>query len=87
VVAGSVAFLPRSSAPEFVMRQEKRFWVALVMYAVLAVLAWTTMDNSPVQIGSNQISLRGLTLVILGFFAARTILHWRAEKIRAEKME
>ena len=63
------------------MQQDKRFWIALAMYAILAVFAWMTMNNTPVEFG---ISLRGLTLVILGFFAVRTILHWRAIRSEAE---
>jgi hypothetical protein len=69
------------------MQQSKRFWTAIVIYAILAVLAWTTMTNDPIGGPRGSISFRGLTLILLGFFAARTVLHWRAEKIRAEKQE
>jgi hypothetical protein len=66
------------------MEQAKRLWLALGMYAVLAMLAWAVMSSDPIDIAGGQISFRGLTLVILGFFAARTILSWRASRIRAE---
>ncbi len=69
------------------MGQDKKFWVAMTLYAVLAVLAWTTMTNDGIRVAGNGISLRGLVLVLLGFFAARTVLHWRAEKIRAQRGE
>ncbi len=69
------------------MDQDKKFWIAMTLYAVLAALAWMTMTNQGIQVAGNGISLRGLVLILLGFFAARTVLHWRAEKIRAERGE
>ena len=69
------------------MEQSKRFWTAILIYGILAVLAWTTMTNDPIGGPGGSISFRGLTLILLGFFAARTILHWRAQRIRAEKGE
>ena len=59
----------------------------MAIYVVLAILIWLTMDASSVPVGSGKISLRGVTLVLIGFFAARTVLHWRADKIRAERDE
>jgi hypothetical protein len=67
------------------MDQRKRFFVAMALYAVLALLVWLTMDDSSIPIGSGQISVRGLTFALLAFFAARTVLHWNAERIRAQK--
>jgi hypothetical protein len=67
------------------MDQRKGFFVAMALYAVLALLVWLTMDDSSIPIGSGQISVRGLTFALLAFFAARTVLHWNAERIRAQK--
>jgi hypothetical protein len=67
------------------MDQQKRFYIALALYAVLALLVWLTMDGSAVAVGNRQVSLRGLTLALLTFFAARTILYWNAERIRVQK--
>ncbi|HKD78298.1 MAG TPA: hypothetical protein VKH81_01300 [Candidatus Angelobacter sp.] len=67
------------------MDQNKRFAVAMGIYAGLALLVWLTMDGSAVPVGSGQVSLRGLTFALLAFFAVRTLLHWKAERIRAEK--
>jgi hypothetical protein len=66
------------------MATEKRLWMALTAFLGLAVLAWFTMDNTPIQLAGGHISFRGFTLVVLGFFAARTVLHWKAEEIRSE---
>jgi presenilin-like A22 family membrane protease len=60
------------------MDQRKRFFVAMVFYAVLALLAWLVMDSSSVAVGSGQVSIRGLTFALLAFFAVRTIFLWRA---------
>jgi hypothetical protein len=70
---------------ELQMDQRKRFFVAMVLYALLALLVWLMMDDSSISIGSGQISVRGLTFALLAFFAARTVLHWNAERIRAQK--
>ena len=69
------------------MEQTKRLWLALGMFAVLAMLAWILMSDEPIEVAGGHISFRGLTLVILGFFAARTVLHWKASRIREEKQE
>ncbi len=42
-----------------------RLWIALVIFALLAALAWFTME-----VGKP----RSLTLVLLGFFTVRTVL-------------
>jgi hypothetical protein len=65
------------------MQLEKRFWIAMAAYVILGTLAWLTMDATPVQIAGSQISFRGITLVVLGFFAVQTVL--RFWKIRAER--
>jgi hypothetical protein len=67
------------------MDQRKRFLVAMALYAVLGLLVWLTMDGSSVPVGNGQVSVRGLTLALLAFFAARTILQWNAERTTAQK--
>jgi uncharacterized membrane protein len=69
------------------MDQRKRFYVALAIYAALALLIWTTMSDVPVPISSFSISFRRLTLGILALFVVRTVLHWRAEEIRAQRQK
>jgi hypothetical protein len=69
------------------MQKRKRFYVALAIYAVLAVLVWVTMEDVPLPVGSGQIGVRSLTLIVLAVFAVRTVLHFRAEQIRDEQDE
>ena len=69
------------------MEKKKRFSFALAAYALLGLLIWTTMSDLPIKVGSSQISIRGLTLAIVAFFAVRTLLNWRADQIRAREEE
>ncbi len=69
------------------MQKRKRFYVALAIYAVLAVLIWVTMEDVPLPVGNGQVGIRSLTLIVLALFAVRTVLHFRAEQIRDEQDE
>jgi hypothetical protein len=69
------------------MQKRKRFYVAVAIYAVLGLLIWLTMEDVPLPVGSGHIGIRSLTLIVLAVFALRTVLHFRAEKIRDEQDE
>jgi hypothetical protein len=57
---------------------KKKFVLALVAYAVLGVLAWTTLSDEPIRILNANVKLRIGTLAILGLFAFRSALYfWR----------
>jgi hypothetical protein len=59
--------------------------VALAIYAVLAVLIRVTMEDVPLPVGNGYLGIRSLTLIVLALFAVRTVLHFRAERIREER--
>jgi hypothetical protein len=61
---------------------ERRFPVALALYAVLAVLVWFTMDAGKVDVMGRPMDLRLVPIIILGGLALRTVLALQAEKIR-----
>ena len=67
------------------MEQRNKFYVAMIIYAALGLLIWMTIDNIPLPFSAVHLTLRQLTLGILGFFVLRTVLHWNAERIRAER--
>ena len=67
------------------MQMRKRFYVALAIYAVLGLLIRVTMEDVPLPVGNGQIGIRSLTLIVLALFAVRTVLHFRAERIREER--
>ena len=52
--------------------------MALAAYAVLGILAWTTLSSEPIPVFGMNVNLRDGTLVILGLFAFRAALYyWR----------
>jgi hypothetical protein len=61
---------------------DRKYWVALALYAVLAALAWFTLGEGKVFVGARPVELRLIPLVILGGLALRTVLARHAEKIR-----
>ena len=69
------------------MQKCKRFYVALAIYAVLGLLIWVTMEDVPLPVGNGHVGIRSLTLIVLAVVAVRTVLHFRAEKIRDEQDE
>ena len=63
---------------------DRKFWLALGMFAVLAVLAWFTMGDGSVLVFGRPVELRLVPLVVIGGLALRTVLARQAEKIRRE---
>jgi hypothetical protein len=71
---------------------KKKFALSLVAYAVLGVLAWTTLSDEPIRVLNANVRLRTGTLLILGLFAFRGALYyWRTrideEQARAKPTE
>ncbi len=62
---------------------EKKYRVALILYAILAVLSWFTLDGK-IAVGGRLVELRLVPLVIIGGLALRTVLTIKAERIRRE---
>ena len=65
---------------------EKKYRVALVLYAGLAILSWFTLD-ARIPVGGRLVEMKYLPLIIIGGLALRTIVAMRAEKIRSEGQE
>ena len=62
---------------------ERKYWIALVLYAVLALLSWFTLDGK-IPVGGRLVELRLIPLVIIGGLALRTMVAMKAEKVRRE---
>ena len=60
---------------------ERKYWIALALYAVLALLAWFTMDGKVMVMG-RPLELRLVPLIVIGGLALRTVLALQADKIR-----
>ncbi|HUA97155.1 MAG TPA: hypothetical protein VMA34_02375 [Terracidiphilus sp.] len=61
---------------------DRKFWAALVMYAVLAVLVWFTMSADKVPVLGHPVEFRWIPMFVIGVLALRTLLARHAEKIR-----
>jgi hypothetical protein len=61
---------------------DRKYWVALALYAILAALAWFTVGDGAVHVFGRPVELRLLPLIIIGGMALRTVLARHAEKIR-----
>jgi hypothetical protein len=61
---------------------DRKFWVALAMFGVLAVLVWFTVGEGKVLVLGRPVEIRLVPLVVIGGLALRTMLARHAEKIR-----
>jgi hypothetical protein len=64
---------------------KKKFALALIAYAVLGILAWTTLSDEPIRVFSGNVRLRSGTLLVLGLFAFRAALYFWRTQIEAER--
>jgi hypothetical protein len=62
---------------------DRKFRVAMVLYAILAAVSWFTLDGK-ISVGGRLVELRLIPLIIIGGFALRTVMAMKAEKIRRE---
>ena len=65
---------------------EKKYRVALVLYAGLAVLSWFTLD-ARIPVGGRLVELKFVPLIIIGGLALRTMVAMKAERIRQKDSE
>ena len=63
---------------------KQKFWLSLLLYAVLAALSWFTLGEGKILVGNRAVELKVIPLLVLGGFALRTVIARQAEKIRRE---
>jgi len=63
---------------------ERRFRVALGLYAVLGLLVWFTMGEGTVLVYGRPVELRLVPLIVIGGLALRTVIARQAERIRRQ---
>jgi hypothetical protein len=61
---------------------DRRFWVAMALYVVLAALAWFTLGKGAILVEGRPVEIRLIPLVVFGALALKTVLARQAEKIR-----
>jgi hypothetical protein len=66
------------------MQLEKRYYTALVVYAVLGALIWFTLGDETIHISGREIKMKVLPAIVVAGFALKTVLHWHAERLRAQ---
>ena len=66
---------------------EKKFWIAMILYGVLAILAWYTIGAGSIDVNGKQVQVRLIPLVIFGVLALRTVLGRHADRIRREEVD
>jgi hypothetical protein len=63
---------------------DRKFWAAMAMFAILAVLIWLTMGEGSILVFGRPVELRLVPLIVIGGLALRTVLARQAEKIRRQ---
>jgi cysteine sulfinate desulfinase/cysteine desulfurase-like protein len=64
---------------------KKKFIWALIAYAGLGILAWTTLSDDPIRIGDWNVKLRSGTLLVLGLFAFRAAMFFWRTRIEEDR--
>ena len=66
---------------------QRKYPIALALYAALAALVWFTMDAGKVPVWGKPVDIRLVPLIIIGGLALRTVLALQADKIRHSRDE
>jgi hypothetical protein len=61
---------------------DRKFWIALGLYGILAVVIWFTLGEGTVFVLGRRIEIRWIPLFVIGTFVFRTYIAREAEKIR-----
>ncbi len=64
---------------------DRKYRVALLLYVVLAVVAWFTIGSGSVEAFGRPIEIRWIPVFILATFAFRTFIAMQAERVRRGK--
>jgi hypothetical protein len=63
---------------------DRRFRLALALYAVLGLLVWFTMGEGKILVHGRLVEMRLVPLIVIGGLALRTVVARQAEKIRRQ---
>jgi hypothetical protein len=64
---------------------ERRYPVALALFAALGALVWFTIGEGAVQVFGRPVEIRLIALLVVGSFAFRTVMVRQADRIRHDE--
>jgi hypothetical protein len=63
---------------------DRKFWVAMALYGILALLSWFTLGEGIILASGWRVELRLVPLFVIGGMVLKTVLAHHAEKIRRD---
>ena len=66
---------------------DQKFWPAIALYGVLAVLVWFTLGEGKTLVFGRLVEIRWIPEFVLGMFVFRTVMAREADKIRRRGQE
>ena len=67
--------------------RDRKFWIAMGAYALLAAVIWFTLGEGTVLVFSRPVEIKLIPLFVIGTFAFRTYVAREADKIRQRSEE
>ncbi len=62
--------------------RDRKFWIALALFGILAVVIWFTFGEGTVFVFGRHVQLRLIPLFVIATFVFRTVMAREADKIR-----
>ena len=81
-LAGKVWMAEQRRIDEGTDKLERKYWLALGLYGVLASVAWFTIGEGRVEVFGRLVEVRWIPVFVLATFAFRTVMAMKAERIR-----
>ena len=63
-------------------KMERKFWIALGLYGILAVLIWFTLGEGTILVQGRPVEIRLIPLAVVGVFVLRSWIAREADRVR-----
>ncbi len=74
----------RQLGTDAIQKRDRKFWIAMILFGVLAGIIWLTFDEGTVLVFARPIPIKWIPLAVIGTFAFRTYMAREADKIRRQ---